>query len=128
LQENKLHIKTGVDIVDISRAKKLYRNHKNRLSRYLSAYELVWLNASPKKVEALAEIMAIKEAVFKSLEIDWFGLEGWKKIELKKKNGKVDVTISDGFLNKSVRKMNFWIATARTKEFVVAHVISEKCL
>jgi holo-[acyl-carrier-protein] synthase len=120
-----MHIKTGIDIVDISRAEKLYRNYKDRLSRYLSAHELVWLKASPKRVEALAEIMAIKEAVFKSLEIAWFGLEGWKKIGLKKKNGKVNVSISNKFLNKSGRKMNFWIATARTKEFVVAHVISE---
>jgi len=120
-----MHLKTGIDIVDISRAQKLYRNYKNRLSRYLSSHELTWLKTSPKKVEALAEIMAIKEAVFKSLEISWFGLEGWKKIGLKKINGKVNITVSDGFLRKSGGKTRFWIATARTKEFIVAHVISE---
>lgn len=118
-------IRTGIDIVDICRVKKLYRNYKNRLHRYLSKNELVWLSKSKRKVEALAQIMAIKEAVFKSLEIPWFGLEGWKRIGLMKTNGKVNVSISKEFLKREKGKMNFWIATAQTKEFVVAHVIFE---
>ena len=72
----------GVDILERKKAHSFYRLHKDRLSQVLLPSELAQLKKVKNKPEALAEILAAKEAVFKALGGSWMGLSGFKKIRL----------------------------------------------
>lgn len=59
----------GIDLVEISRAARFVRSHRNRLSRFLLPSEYALFLRSRNKVAAFALLFAAKEAASKALHI-----------------------------------------------------------
>lgn len=118
-------INAGIDIVEISRAKALYKTYRNKLKRFLTHNEYTYLDLNPNKALTLAKMFAIKEAVFKALHIPWFGLEGWRKILLNIKDKQFSVLFHGDLKKFNHSKYRIWINVAACKEFVLAHVLIE---
>lgn len=98
----------GVDILEREKARSFYRAHKDRLAQILNTSELEHLKNVKNKPDALAEMLAAKEAVFKAIGGSWMGLSGFKKISLSFKR--------DG----SVRSGDLRITFKKNKDYVVA--------
>ncbi len=79
-------IKTGCDLVEIKRFKKsLERGGGRFLDKIFLSQEL----ATSEKIETLAGIFSVKEAVIKALELK---AGDWQKIEIiKDKNGRPEI-------------------------------------
>lgn len=120
-------ISIGIDVVEISRARAIYRTHRDRLRRILTAREFSYLSSSRDKSKTFAEILAVKEAVFKALEVPWFGLEGWKKIGLRVRQAHQFSIYFGGDLKKyNAQNDKSWISVASTRKFVLARVLIER--
>ncbi|MBI1884401.1 MAG: 4'-phosphopantetheinyl transferase superfamily protein [Chlamydiae bacterium] len=113
----------GIDIIDMSRAKSIYETYESRLSRYLSPGELHYIRRSRSRPRALGEILALKEAVFKALEIPWFGLAGWKKIALKAQGKGRFAACLQGSLARSSSGKKIFLNVAATPEFILARAM-----
>jgi phosphopantetheine--protein transferase-like protein len=112
----------GIDILEIKRARFLYKTYQKKLKRYLSQEELSYIRSSRNKVEAFAAILALKEAVFKALNMPWFGLQGWRKIALKVEGtGELGIRFSHD-LKKDSKIGKIWINVCFTKDFVLVRV------
>ncbi len=119
-------LKIGIDIVEVSRAKGLYEAYGQKLCRFLSPQEMVFIHSSQNSSKALAILMAIKEAVFKALEISWFGLTGWKKIQVHSQGKAFKVRLSGNLKEYVLKEDMMWINVASTKKFVLARVLIEQ--
>jgi phosphopantetheine--protein transferase-like protein len=120
-------ISIGIDILETGRAKLLYQTYQKKLGRYLTKKELAYIHSSRFKALSFAEILAVKEAVFKALEVSWFGLQGWKKIKLKAKfPQQFSVYFSADLKRKTSKIKKIWINVATTKKFVLARALIEK--
>ncbi len=119
-------LKIGIDIVEISRAQALYEVYGQKLRRFLSPQEMVFIRSNPNSSKALATLMAIKEAVFKALEISWFGLTGWKKIQVSSQKNSFKVSLMGDLKECFSKEHTMWINVASTKKFVLARVLIEQ--
>lgn len=72
----------GVDLVEYKKAKTFYTEHKNRLAGYFDSAEISFIQKNRKPHEALALLLAAKEAVFKSSDLPWMGPDGFRKIRI----------------------------------------------
>ncbi|MFH0874851.1 MAG: 4'-phosphopantetheinyl transferase superfamily protein [archaeon] len=88
-----LNIKTGVDIVQISKFK-LSLNNPEFLRNVFTDNEL-----ADRKEEHLAGIFAAKEAFFKAAS---FKLEKWKDIEITSENKKPKINFVDSILKEKI--------------------------
>ena len=89
----------GVDLVEYKKAKIFYTEHRNRLKNYFDKSELSFIQKSLKPYEALALLLAAKEAVFKSGDLAWMGPEGFRKIRIiSRKNQRLSFHPSLSFL------------------------------
>ena len=70
----------GIDLVEIKKADSFYKKNKSNLASFLRKDERDALRESSRPHETLAEILAAKEAVFKSGDGRWMGPRGFKKI------------------------------------------------
>ena len=71
----------GIDLVEIKKAKSFYILHKNRLATFFSGEEISYIEKNKKPYEALAVLLAAKEATFKALpKRSWMGVSGFKQI------------------------------------------------
>lgn len=119
-------LRAGIDIVELKRAEALYQTYGQKIGRFLSREEKAFLRASSKPAKALAKLLAVKEAVFKALEIHWFGLTGWRKIGLKpKKSGHFEVCLTQDLCHYITLDDRIWVSVASTKDFVLARVLIE---
>ncbi|MBI1871154.1 MAG: 4'-phosphopantetheinyl transferase superfamily protein [Chlamydiae bacterium] len=122
-------LQLGIDLIEVSRAQSIYRNYRDKLGRYLSREERSYIKAHRNKGIAFAEMMAIKEAVFKALELPWLGLEGWRKISLSMKFSRpFSVKLLGSLKTKNIWGGKFWIDVASNKVWVLARVLYEKDL
>lgn len=85
-----LKIKTGCDIVDLRKFRKvLNKGGENFLKKVFSEHEL----SNAKSVESRAGVFAVKEAVAKALDLP---SESWKNMEIsKEKSGKPKLNLID---------------------------------
>lgn len=118
-------INAGIDIVEIARAKALYKAYRHKLKRFLTHSEYDYLESKPDKALTLAKMFAIKEAVFKALHAPWFGLEGWRKILLNVKDEQFKVLFLGDLKKFNDPKYRIWINVAACKQFVLANVLIE---
>ena len=58
----------GVDLIELKKVRSFYQKHRTRLGAFLSAYELRRVKQSANPVQILAEIFAVKEALYKADE------------------------------------------------------------
>ena len=72
----------GIDVVSFSRVREFYEKHSDQLRKILSGPELEKIKSDPNPPEALAFSFSAKEAVFKSLDLDWLGVEGFRMIQV----------------------------------------------
>ncbi|GEM_PF-2052174 len=72
----------GVDVVAISRTDDFYRKHRDSLRKILNDPELKQVEDSGSPARMLAYFFSAKEAVFKSLDQNWLGVEGFRMIEI----------------------------------------------
>jgi phosphopantetheinyl transferase (holo-ACP synthase) len=72
----------GVDLMEFKRAREFYDNCRHGLDGFLGPGEIRFVRGSRKPWEALAVLLAAKEAVFKALDLSWMGLSGFKAIRI----------------------------------------------
>lgn len=124
MKKNPCQWSIGVDIIDLDRARKLYEIYRPRLKRFLTRSELTYIGSKKEKVVAFSELLSMKEAVFKALEVPWFGLEGWRKISLRchPKRG-MDVLFRGDLRSFNSKQHRMWLNLISTKDFVLARAI-----
>ena len=118
-------INAGIDIVEIARAKTLYKAYRHKLKRFLTHSEYDYLESKPDKAITLAKMFAVKEAVFKALHMPWFGLKGWRKILLNVKDEQFAVLFQGDLEEFNDSQYRIWINLASCKDFVLANVLIE---
>ena len=97
----------GVDLVEYKKAKAFYADHGNRIKKYFTSSEVSLIQKSDTPHKALAQLLAAKEAVFKSSSLFWMGPEGFRKIRvISQKNKKPSFRPHLSFL--------------KTKDYVIA--------
>ncbi len=72
----------GVDLIEIKKAKRLYKTHKNRLNSFFSLQEIAFINKNERPHENLAILLASKEAAFKAMPRFGTGLAAFRNIEI----------------------------------------------
>ena len=71
----------GVDIVELKKAKDFYRRHKKRLGSFFCPAEIRYIQPKSRNPHVrLAEVLAAKEAFFKSRGEHWMGPSGFESI------------------------------------------------
>jgi len=81
-QSNSTPQGVGVDIISKTRIKDFMNRHRSRLTKILTEKEEHEMNASSDPVRFLAYLFSAKESVFKSLNLAWFGIDGFRLIEV----------------------------------------------
>lgn len=69
-------------MVAFSRAEDFYHQHHDSLGKILNPKEEEALKKSVNPGRLLAYLFSAKEAVFKSLDLNWLGVEGFRMIEV----------------------------------------------
>ncbi|MEI8344703.1 MAG: 4'-phosphopantetheinyl transferase superfamily protein [Candidatus Omnitrophota bacterium] len=112
----------GVDLVEFERAGEFYRSNKNCLGDFLSRSEKRFVDGSSRPHEALALLLAAKEAVFKALDLPWMGTEGFKAIRIGMRPGalKASFRLGAGLSGRLDRKVPRVLFFKKTNRFVVA--------
>ena len=72
----------GVDVVSLARVRTFWMRHHDRLGKILTPVEEKFLQHKAEPWRGLARLFSAKEAVFKSLNLPWFGIDGFRMIEV----------------------------------------------
>lgn len=99
----------GVDILEISRIRKLMENEKF-LNRFFSDAEISYIESSAKADEACAGIFTAKEAIIKALNGNLAGLQ-YKDISIERKN---DVPFA------YVNGINFFVSISHDGDYAIS--------
>ncbi|PIU40431.1 MAG: hypothetical protein COT00_01705 [Candidatus Omnitrophica bacterium CG07_land_8_20_14_0_80_50_8] len=77
----------GVDLIEIKKARRFYRSHKDRLNSFFSPREITFIHKNKNPHENLAVLLASKEALFKAAPCFGTGLAAFRehKLMLQKK-------------------------------------------
>jgi phosphopantetheine--protein transferase-like protein len=62
-----MQARLGVDLIELKRAKLFYHRHKSRLASLLTEKEISYVGNRSNAYRKLAEVLAVKEAAFKTL-------------------------------------------------------------
>ena len=108
-------VSNGVDLIEIKKAKRFYKAHKNRLDSFFSLREIAYIKTGERPHENLAVLLASKEAVFKVIPRLGAGLTAFREFEMvpQKKNG-----FSLCFKEK-LKRTDFKFSLLRNKRYVV---------
>lgn len=101
----------GLDLIEFQKARQFYRRHKDSLNSFFNADEINYIQKSGKPAEALAVLLASKEAVFKALPNKNAGIAAFRNIAIKP--GKKDRVSYPGLELKVMKD----------KKFVVVHAL-----
>jgi len=102
----------GVDVVALSRVKDFFEKHRKNLDKILTRKEQRKLKAAPDSNRMLAYLFSAKEAVFKSLDLDWLGIEGFRMIEIEPPLNNEHLgraTLSGKMKKKVARRLREWV-------------------
>lgn len=99
----------GVDILEISKIRKLMKNEKF-LNRFFSDAEISYIKSSAKADETCAGIFAAKEAIIKALNGNLAGLQ-YKDISIERKN---DVPFA------YVNGINFFVSISHDGDYAIS--------
>lgn len=105
----------GVDILEISRIRKLMENEKF-LNRFFSDAEISYIESSAKADETCAGIFAAKEAIIKALNGNLAGLQ-YKDISIERKN---DVPFA------YVNGINFFVSISHDGDYAIRVATTEE--
>lgn len=105
----------GVDILEISRIRKLMENEKF-LNRFFSDAEISYIESSAKADEACAGIFTAKEAIIKALNGNLAGLQ-YKDISIERKN---DVPFA------YVNGINFFVSISHDGDYAISVASTEE--
>ena len=105
----------GVDILEISRIRKLMENEKF-LNRFFSDAEISYIESSAKADETCAGIFAAKEAIIKALNGNLAGLQ-YKDISIERKN---DVPFA------YVNGINFFVSISHDGDYAISVASTEE--
>ncbi|OIO37068.1 MAG: hypothetical protein AUJ72_05300 [Candidatus Omnitrophica bacterium CG1_02_46_14] len=75
-------ISNGVDLIELKKAKNIYRAHKRCLDSFFSLQEIAYIQKSRNAHERFAILLAAKESVFKAVCRLETGLSVFKDIEV----------------------------------------------
>lgn len=106
----------GVDILEISRIRKLMENEKF-LNRFFSDAEISYIESSAKADETCAGIFAAKEAIIKALNGNLAGLQ-YKDIFIERKN---DVPFA------YVNGINFFVSISHDGDYAISVASTNEC-
>lgn len=105
----------GVDILEISRIRKLMENEKF-LNRFFSDAEISYIESSAKADETCAGIFAAKEAIIKALNGNLAGLQ-YKDISIERK---IDVPFA------YVNGINFFVSISHDGDYAISVATTEE--
>ncbi len=117
----------GVDIVDATRIQNFIEKHESSLNKILTESELQKMMESTDRVSYLSYLFSAKEAVFKSLDLAWFGIEGFRMIEvtLNLEQNQATAVLTDNLLEQTQSWWDETLIDFETKDnSVVAKAIS----
>ena len=107
----------GVDILEISKIRKLMKNEKF-LNRFFSDAEISYIESSAKADETCAGIFAAKEAIIKALNGNLAGLQ-YKDISIERKN---DVPFA------YVNGINFFVSISHDGDYAISIASTDETL
>jgi phosphopantetheine--protein transferase-like protein len=108
-----MEIKTGIDIVKISRFEKV-KNNPNFLKKTFDDSEIM-----DKKISSLAGIFALKEAFFKATQIK---INEWNEIIVKNHdNGKPYILFDESLIEFKIKSIDCSIS--HDSEYAIANVV-----
>ena len=112
----KLHsFPLGIDLIEIKKAKQIYKDHKDRLSSFFSLKEITYIEKSQRPYENFAVLLASKEAVFKAISRFGTGLTAFRSVEMiPQKENKFSLKLKE-----TSRKTDFKFSILRNKKYVV---------
>jgi len=77
----------GIDLVDLERARRFFREHAERLGEVFTDFELAYARAGRRSDESLGARFAAKEATLKALgSLSGFAAD-WREIEVRSERG-----------------------------------------
>ena len=115
-----MHDSIGVDIIELKKAERFYKTHREKLGEFLSLKEKKFVERGKTPHEALAMVLSAKEAVFKALDRPWMGPEGFRKIKVQPVHPKM---FSFRFSKKTQMEIYFTKNSKRVVAFCVpAHL------
>ena len=86
-RKNIFSFRLGVDLIELQKAKNFYRTHKDGLNSFFNDKEILYIRSSKRPHEALAALLAAKEAVFKALPALGTGIAAFRNIEISHEKG-----------------------------------------
>lgn len=120
------NIKTGVDIVNINRIKKILLSKREEfLNKIFTKKEIEYISTRSYKANTIAGMFAAKEAVSKVLGIG-IGYVNWKDIEvLHNENGKpyININLKIKSRMKELGLNNFEISISHERDYAIALAI-----
>jgi len=114
-------LKTGVDIVEITRIKKFVDENIDNLERVFSPHEIEYCNSKNKnKYESFAVRFAAKEAVMKALDDKSLALNSISVVNLS--TGKPSIVMN----NKDIKNTkNISLSLSHCENYAIAFVVIE---
>lgn len=104
----------GVDLVEIRRARQFYQIHGPRLGSLFDTSEISFIRSQRVPHVGLAQLVAVKEAVFKAAVAKGAGLEAFRRIHVRVRGNVFSATVGRRKL-----RVRVW----EEKNFVVAQCV-----
>ena len=114
----------GVDIVDISRFKKILDRWGEKFAgRILTQKELLYCNSKANKAESIAARFAVKEALIKCLSDDQQKRFKWHEVEiLNTESGRPQVHLN-GELARELKNRTILVSLSHTMNTAIAMIV-----
>ena len=105
----------GIDLIEIKKARRLYRDHKGSLGSFFSPREISYIRTGQRPHENLAVLLASKEAVFKAIPRLGTGVAAFRNIEMiPQKENRFSIR-----LRETAKKVAVKFSILRDKKYVV---------
>ena len=118
----------GVDVVAFSRTEDFYAKHQDSLGKILNPEEQEALKNSRNPSKLLAYFFSAKEAVFKSLDQDWLGVDGFKMIKIdfpREEEALAGASLSGVMKEKTGGRLHEWhLSFLEVNNTVIAQAVS----
>jgi len=116
----------GIDVVENTRFRSILSNNKlDNVEKHFTTEEVVYCTEKKDSYKYFSGTFAVKEAVFKALQLQWEKGFSWRDIVVKRFNGIPEVKLSGytGTRAKSLGVRNIFVSISHSNEYAIAMVI-----
>lgn len=116
----------GIDVVENTRFRSILSNNKlDNVEKHFTTEEVVYCTKKKDSYKYFSGTFAVKEAVFKALQLQWKKGFSWRDIAVKRFNGIPEVKLS-GYTEtraKSLGVKKIFVSISHCNEYAIAMVI-----